>query len=129
MTVVRNHRVVVTRRGKPDVLQMVEENLPQPAPGEVRVKVMAAGVSGYDVMPRSRWFPGFTKVPYTPGEDIVGTVDKLGDGVSTLELGQRVAGWTFGTHLITPQRHSLVYAPSPCSDALRSTGPRDRSGP
>jgi NADPH:quinone reductase-like Zn-dependent oxidoreductase len=78
------------------VLQMVDENLPEPAPGEARVKVMAAGVSGYDVMLRSRWFPGFTKVPYTPGEDIVGTVDELGDGVSTLELGQRVAGWTFG---------------------------------
>ena len=38
-------RVVVTRRGGPDVLQVVEEDLPEPQAGEVRVKVLAAGVS------------------------------------------------------------------------------------
>jgi NADPH:quinone reductase-like Zn-dependent oxidoreductase len=92
----KHRRVVVSQRGGPEVLQLVEEALPEPEPGEVRVKVLAAGVSGYDVMLRSRRFPGFTRLPYTPGEDFVGLVDKLGDGVTTLETGQRVAGWTFG---------------------------------
>jgi hypothetical protein len=43
-------------------------------------------------MVRSGWFPGFPRVPFTPGVDIVGVVDKLGEGVATVEPGQRVAG-------------------------------------
>ena len=48
-----NHRVVVTRHGGPEVLQMVAEPLPEPQAGEVRVRVLAAGVSAYDLMHRS----------------------------------------------------------------------------
>jgi len=92
----RHHRVVVTQHGGPEVLQVVEENLPEPQAGEVRVKVQAAGVSAYDAMLRRYSFPGAPRPPYTPGEDIVGLVDKLGDGVSTLEVGQKVAAFTFG---------------------------------
>ena len=95
MDTTRNHRVVVTRRGGPEVLEVVTEDLPEPGSGEIRVKTIAAGVSSYDVMLRGHWFPG-QKPPYVPGEDIVGLVDKLGDGVLGLEAGQRVALWTFG---------------------------------
>jgi NADPH2:quinone reductase len=91
----KHHRVVVSRHGGPDMLQVVEEDLPKPRAGEVRVKVLAAGVSAYDLMVRRYSFPGTPRVPFTPGEDIVGVVDKLGEGVSTVEPGQRVAGWTF----------------------------------
>ena len=94
-----NHRVVVSRHGGPEVLQLVEEALPEPGAGEVRVKILAAGISAYDLMfRRSGRLPGTPKVPFTLGEDIVGLVDKLGDDVSTLELGQMVAGatWTLG---------------------------------
>jgi hypothetical protein len=45
-------RVVVTRHGGPEVLQVVEEELPEPEAGDVRVKVLAAGVSAYDLMHR-----------------------------------------------------------------------------
>jgi NADPH:quinone reductase-like Zn-dependent oxidoreductase len=95
MGTTENRRVVVTRRGGPGVLEVVTEELPEPGPGEIRVKTIAAGVSSYDVMLRGHWFPGL-KPPYTPGEDIVGLVDKLGEGVSGLEVGQRVGLWTFG---------------------------------
>jgi len=96
MNSMKHHRVVVTRHGGPDVLQVVEEDLPKPQAGEVRVKVLAAGVSPYDLMlRRSGSLPGTPPVPYTPGEDIVGVVDKLGEGVSTVEPGQRVACWTY----------------------------------
>jgi NADPH:quinone reductase len=88
---VRHHRVVVPRRGGPDVLQVVEEELPEPRAGEVRVRMLAAGVSAWDLMVRSVSFPGFPRVPFTPGVDIVGVVDKLGEGVSTVEPGLRVA--------------------------------------
>jgi NADPH:quinone reductase-like Zn-dependent oxidoreductase len=92
----KHQRVVVTRHGGPDVLQAVKEDLPEPRAGEVRVKVLAAGVSGYDLMDRRYSFPGGPPVPYTPGQDIVGVVDKLGEGVSAVEPGQEVAGFTFG---------------------------------
>ena len=92
----KNHRVVVTRHGGPEVLQMVEEELPEPQVGEVRVRVQAAGVSAYDLMfRRSGTVPGAPSVPFTLGEDVVGLVDKVGREVSTLEAGQRVAGPTF----------------------------------
>jgi NADPH:quinone reductase-like Zn-dependent oxidoreductase len=92
----KHQRVVVTRHGGPEVLQVVEEDIPEPQAGEVRVKVLAAGVSGYDLMfRRSRWLPGTPRVPFTLGEDVAGVVDKLGAGVSTLAPGQMVAGGTF----------------------------------
>jgi len=86
----------VARRGGPEALLVVEEDLPEPQAGEARVRVLAAGVSAYDLMIRSISFPGNPRPPFTPGEDIVGVVDRLGDGVSTVEPGQMVAGWTFG---------------------------------
>ncbi len=90
------HRIVVTQHGGPDVLQVVEEDLPEPQAGEVRVKVQTAGVSAYDLMFRSSGsFPGTPRVPFTLGVDVVGVVDKLGEGVSTVEPGQMVAGATF----------------------------------
>ncbi len=91
----KHHRVVVTRHGGPDVLQVVEEDLPEPRAGEVRVKVLSAGVSAFDLMfRRSGWLPGTPRVPFTLGEDVVGVVDKLGTGVSSLNPGQTVAGGT-----------------------------------
>jgi NADPH2:quinone reductase len=88
----KNHCVVVTRHGGTNVLQMVEEDLPEPGAGEVRVKVAAAGVSAYDLMHRrSGRLPGTPKVPFTLGLDVVGSVDRTGPGVSVVELGDRVA--------------------------------------
>ena len=91
----KHHRVVVSRHGGPDVLQVVEEDIPEPGAGEVRVKVLAAGVSAFDLIYR-RWgrLPGSPRLPFTLGEDVVGVVDKLGTGVSSLEPGQTVAGGT-----------------------------------
>ncbi len=96
MKATKNHRIVVSRRGAPDVLQVIEEKIPEPMPGEVRVEVLAAGVSAYDLLVRSISLPGDPRPPFTPGEDIVGIADKLGEGVTTIEQGQRVACWTFG---------------------------------
>jgi NADPH2:quinone reductase len=92
----KHHRVVVSRHGGPEVLQVVEEDIPEPGAGEVRVKVLAAGVSAFDLIYR-RWgrLPGSPRLPFTLGEDVVGVVDKLGTGVSSLESGQIVAGGTW----------------------------------
>lgn len=90
------HRFVVHRRGGPDVLQWETVDLPEPGPDEVRVRVEASGVSAYDVMLRGHRFPGFPSLPYTPGEDMVGVIDKVGEDVTDLQPGQRVGCWTFG---------------------------------
>jgi len=86
-------RVVITQHGGPEVLQVVKEELPEPQPGQARVKVLASGVANTDTMLRASNMPGLgaPSPPYTPGKELVGLVDKLGDGVSTLELGQMVA--------------------------------------
>jgi NADPH:quinone reductase len=87
----RHARIIVTHYGGPDALQLVEEECPEPKNGEVRVRVLAAGVSMPDVMAREGIHPETPSVPFTPGWDFVGVVDRLGDGTSGIEPGQRVA--------------------------------------
>ncbi len=87
----RHTRIVVTHYGGPDALQVVEEERPEPKAGEVRVRVLAAGVSLPDLMMREGIHPETPSLPFTPGWDLVGVVDRLGDGVSAIEPGQLVA--------------------------------------
>src|SRR5881409_3900630 len=87
----RHTRVIVTHYGGPDALRVVEEECPEPKHGEVRVRVLAAGVSLPDIMMREGVHPETPARPFTPGWDLVGVVDRLGAGVSGLEPGQRVA--------------------------------------
>jgi NADPH2:quinone reductase len=87
----KNTRVVVTQYGGPEVLQVVKDDLPEPQHGQVRVKILAAGVSFADLLFREGIHPEARHPPFTPGWDLVGEVDKLGAGVSGLQLGQRVA--------------------------------------
>lgn len=90
----KNARVVMTGLGGPEVLKWVEEYLPTPRAGEVRVRILAAGVAFADVLMRRSLYPGTPKFPFAPGYDIVGEVDALGDGVSHFKIGQRVAALT-----------------------------------
>src|SRR5512142_3171618 len=87
----RHTRIVVTHYGGPDALRVVEEERPEPKAGEVRVRVQAAGVSLPDVMAREGVHPETPPVPFTPGWDLVGVVDRLGDGIAGIEPGQIVA--------------------------------------
>jgi NADPH2:quinone reductase len=84
-------RVVVTHYGGPEELRVVEEELPEPKAGEVRVRMLAVGVSLPDVMMREGIHPETPRLPFTPGWDLVGVVDRLGAGVSGLAPGQTVA--------------------------------------
>ena len=111
-------RVVITRLGGPEVLQVVEDELPEPQFGEVRVKILTAGVANTDIMLRQFKVPGLgvPPVPYSPGKELVGVVDKLGQGVSTVELGQTVAATldtAFGAYAeyICAPAHEMVPVP------------------
>src|SRR5215217_6956357 len=88
-------RVIVDRFGGPEVLKMVEEDDPRPGPGEVRVRVFAAGVSFTDSQLRAgTYLPGAPKPPFTPGYELVGVVEELGANCSTLKVGDRIGALT-----------------------------------
>ena len=88
-------RVVVDHFGGPEVLRVVEEDDPRPGPGEVRVRVLAAGVSFTDAQLRAgTYIPGGPKPPFTPGYELVGVVEELGPGCSRLREGDRVGALT-----------------------------------
>jgi NADPH:quinone reductase len=87
-------RVVVDRYGGPEVLRVVEEDDPRPGRGEVRVGVLAAGVSFTDAQLRAGTYLGVPKPPFTPGYELVGVVDELGPGCSRLREGDRVGALT-----------------------------------
>ena len=84
-------RIIVTHYGGPDALHVLEEECPDPKRGEVRVRVLAAGVALPDLMMREGIHPETPRLPFTPGWDLIGVVDRLGDGVSGPERGQIVA--------------------------------------
>jgi len=112
---VRHTRIIVTHYGGPDALKVVEEECPEPKGGEVRVKVLAAGVSLPDVLAREGVHPETPRVPYTPGWDLVGTVDQIGEGVSGFELSQTVAAMPisgcYAQYVCLPQR-KLIPVPA-----------------
>jgi NADPH:quinone reductase len=87
-------RVVVDRYGGPEVLRVVADDDPRPGPGEVRVRVLAAGVSFTDAQLRAGTYLGVPKPPFTPGYELVGVVEELGPGCLRLHEGDRVAALT-----------------------------------
>jgi NADPH:quinone reductase-like Zn-dependent oxidoreductase len=111
----KHTRIIVTHYGGPDALQVVEEECPEPKDGEVRVRVLAAGVAMPDIMAREGVHPETPRVPYTPGWDLVGVVDRLGDRVAGIEPGQTVAAMpihgAYAEFVCLPQRE-LIPVPS-----------------
>jgi len=87
-------RIIAARRGGPEVLQLIEEELPQPNPKQVRVKITAAGVSFADVLMREGVYMGMPAFPFTPGYDIIGVVDMVGADVTNIKSGNTVAALT-----------------------------------
>ena len=111
----KHTRIVVTHYGGPDALRVVEEECPEPKAGEVRVRVLAAGVSLPDIMAREGIHPETPRVPFTPGWDLVGVVDKRGNCVSGIEPGQTVAAMpihgAYAGFVCLPQRELVPVPP------------------
>ncbi|MPQ98236.1 zinc-binding dehydrogenase [Modestobacter sp. I12A-02628] len=107
-----------TRPGGPDVLQLVERPVPEPGPGEVRVRLAVAGVNPTDWKSRSTAQPG--PDGQTPGQDGAGRVEAVGAGVDPAVLGQRVWVWEaawqrrYGTaaeHTVVPAGQAVLLGP------------------
>src|SRR5437660_8148475 len=76
--------------------ELVERELPEPAPGQIRIKFEACGVCHSDVIVRGGAYPGL-KLPRIPGHEIAGRVEKVGAGVTEWQKGDRVGvGWHGG---------------------------------
>lgn len=82
--------IQVHRFGGPEVLELHDIPTPKPGPGQILVRVHAAGVNPYDTYMRSGTYAIKPQLPYTPGSDAAGTVEAVGDGVKKVKAGERV---------------------------------------
>ncbi|MDO4044651.1 quinone oxidoreductase family protein [Clavibacter michiganensis] len=98
-------RIEVEGPGGPEVMALTDGPVPDPGPGEVRIRVHAAGVNFIDTYRRSGVYP--MAHPYVPGSEAAGVIEALGDGVSGVHVGDRVAtAEATGTYA----EHALVRA-------------------
>ena len=80
--------------------QLVNKDIPAPKKNEVLIKVEACGICHSDMFVKEGLFPGIS-YPRTPGHEVVGIIDKLGEDVNEWKIGQRVGvGW-HGGHCFT----------------------------
>jgi len=87
-------QIWITKKGPPEVLSLRELSDPRPGPGTVRVRVAASGVNFADLMMRMGLYPDAPKLPAVPGYEVAGSVDAVGEGVSSELIGQRVVAVT-----------------------------------
>jgi len=89
--------VVITRPGGPEVLELREVALPEPSPGQVRVRIRASAVNRADLLQRLGMYPAPPDAPADiPGIELAGEVDAVGAGVTELAEGDRVFGLAGG---------------------------------
>ena len=82
--------IVVREFGGPDVLNVEEVADPTPGPGQILVRVHAAGVNPFDTYMRTGTYATRPGLPYTPGADAAGVVEAVGGDVRTIAVGRRV---------------------------------------
>jgi NADPH:quinone reductase-like Zn-dependent oxidoreductase len=107
--------VIVTKRGSPDVLKIIENDLRVPSPGEVRIEILATPVCQDDIAARVGNRPFLPEIPFVPGYSILGVVDAIGEGVNNFTVGDRVAALThFGGYAeyIFWDAEKLVHVPA-----------------
>jgi len=88
--------VILTKYGAPEVLKVKELNDIEPGSGQVRIKVHYAGINFAEIMARMKLYPGGPKPGGILGGEISGVIDKLGDNVKGLNIGDKVMGLTLG---------------------------------
>jgi D-arabinose 1-dehydrogenase-like Zn-dependent alcohol dehydrogenase len=94
MTVTKMKAAQILKPGA--AFEIIEREIPEPGPGQVRIKVNACGICHSDVIVKEGVIP-WIQYPRVPGHEVAGIVDEVGDGVSTWKIGQRVGvGWHGG---------------------------------
>jgi len=109
--------VVFDRYGPPEVLRLAELPDPQAGPGQIRVRVRAAGVQPFDVGVRRGAMAGFVPVsfPQTLGQEYAGVVDQVGGGVTGAGAGDEVLGSTmlngYAQHVVVAADDAVAKPP------------------
>lgn len=88
--------IAISEPGGPEVLQLRETQKPQPAAGEVLIKVAAAGINRADIVQRLGFYPPPPGASATPGLEVAGEIAQLGEGVEQWQLGDRVCALLTG---------------------------------
>ena len=87
----KNKKAIIHEFGNPSVIQIMEEDIPEPKQFEARIKIEASTVSSTDIFIRKGIYPLLKqKPPFTLGYDFVGIVDKIGESVTKVKVGDRV---------------------------------------
>ncbi len=87
-----NKKAIIKEFGKPSVIQIVAEAVPEPKEHEARIRIEASTVSATDIFIRKGIYPLLKQQPpFTLGYDFVGIVDKVGQGVTNVSVGDRVS--------------------------------------
>lgn len=107
--------IVYSKSGSSDVLRLVERDVPEPGPGEVRVRVAVSGVNPTDWKSRRSGPLEFAEI--TPNQDGAGTVDAVGDGVSAFAVGDRV--WTYLSARNRPTGTAQEYTVLPAARVVK----------
>ncbi len=85
-------QVVITKAGPPEVLQVRESPDPTAGPGQIRIRVKAAGINFADLMARIGMYPDAPKIPCVVGYEVAGVVDQVGPSTVGFSVGDRVFG-------------------------------------
>jgi NADPH2:quinone reductase len=112
--------IVYRETGDPSVLQVVERDVPEPGPGEVRVRVAVSGVNPTDWKTRSGATAPMSFPEVTPHQDGAGVVDAVGPGVTGHAVGDRV--WTYMAAAGRPTGTAQEFTVVPAERAVRLPG-------
>ncbi len=103
--------IVLQGKGKPEVLTLKDLPEPQPAKGEVRVKLEYAGVNYADILSRKGLYGWKPKGPYVPGMEASGVIEAVGPGVDEIRIGEKVmVGTKYGCYaekVVVPSQQAI----------------------
>jgi synaptic vesicle membrane protein VAT-1 len=88
-------QIWITKAGAPEVLKVQESEDPVAKAGQVRIRVKASGINFADLVARTGMYRDAPPIPCVIGYEVSGIVDQVGDGVSTVKVGDRVFGMPF----------------------------------
>lgn len=105
-------QIVIPHIGAPTVLEVRESDDPVPGPGEVRIKVEAAGINFADLMARIGVYPDAPPLPAVVGYEVAGDIDAVGEGVDPSRIGDAViSACKFGgytSHLVVQNKQAIL---------------------
>ena len=112
--------VIISKRGGPEVLQVIENDFRKLANSEVLIKIQACAIGGTDISMRYYRYLFAPKIPFVPGYEIIGTIEGIGSDVNKVKVGDRVAALTvyggYSEYIYLQQDH-LVKVPETIDSA------------